>query len=123
MEQVKEYVYSKYKNLKDKDLLIVKHDLFYTVRVNKDESPLILSLDVVQMNILSKPESKIIVQGEDMFTILQVVNRTQFVDKNNVINRTSLGYMVKWVGGNHVVQHDDKLLIVEKIQDAQYETI
>jgi len=75
------------------------------------------------MNILTKPESKIIVQGEDMFTILQVVNRTQFVDKNNVINRTSLGYMVKWVGGNHVVQHDDKLLIVEKIQDAQYETI
>lgn len=123
MEQVKEYVYSKYKNLKDKDLLIVEHDLFYTVRVNKDESPLILSLDVVQMNILSRPESKIIVQGEDMFTILQVVNRTQFVDKNNVINRTSLGYMVKWCGGNHVVQHDDKLIICSKIQDAQYEEI
>ena len=123
MEQVQNYVYNNYKHLKDKTLLIVKHDLFYTVRVNKDESPLILSLDVVQMNILSKPESKIIVQGEDMFTILQVVNRTQFVDKNNVINRTSLGYMVKWVGGNHVVQHDDNLLIVEKIQDAQYETI
>ena len=47
MEQVKEYVYSKYKNLKDKDLLIVKHDSFYTIRVNKDESPLILSLNVV----------------------------------------------------------------------------
>jgi len=43
MEQVKEYVYSKYKNLKDKDLLIVEHDLFYTIRVNPDESPLILS--------------------------------------------------------------------------------
>jgi len=75
------------------------------------------------MNLYTKPRSKLIQQGDDMYTILEVVSRNQFVDKNNVINRTSLGYMVKWVGGNHVVQHDDKLLIVEKIQDAQYETI
>ena len=47
MEQVQDYVYNNYKHLKDKTLLIVEHDLFYTVRVNKDESPLILSLDVV----------------------------------------------------------------------------
>ena len=75
------------------------------------------------MTILQKPESKILVQGEDMFTILHVVNRTQFVDKNNTINRTSLGYMVKWCGGNHVVQHNDKLLICQKIEDAQYEEV
>ena len=75
------------------------------------------------MNLYTKPRSKLIQQGDDMYTILEVVSRNKFVDKNNVINRTSLGYMVKWVGGNHVVQHDDKLLIVEKIQDAQYETI
>jgi hypothetical protein len=75
------------------------------------------------MNLYTKPRSKLIQQGDDMYTILDVVSRNQFVDKNNVINRTSLGYMVKWCGGNHVVQHDDKLLIVEKIQDAQYETI
>ena len=75
------------------------------------------------MNLYTKPRSKLIQQGDDMYTILEVVSRNQFVDKNNVINRTSLGYMVKWVGGNHVVQHDDKLLIVEKIQDAQYEII
>ena len=75
------------------------------------------------MNLYTKPRSKLIQQGDDMYTILDVVSRNQFVDKNNVINRTSLGYMVKWVGGNHVVQHDDKLLIVEKIQDAQYEEI
>ena len=43
MEQVKEYVYSKYKHLKDKTLLIVEYDSFYTIRVNPDESPLILS--------------------------------------------------------------------------------
>jgi hypothetical protein len=47
MEQVKEYVYSKYKSYKDKTLLIVEHDSFYTIRVNKDESPLILSKNIV----------------------------------------------------------------------------
>ena len=75
------------------------------------------------MNLYTKPKSKLIQQGEDMYTILDVVGRNQFVDSNNVIDRVKLGYMVKWCGGNHVVQHDDKLLIVEKIQDAQYETI
>ena len=75
------------------------------------------------MLTLTKPNSNIIVQGEDMFNILQVVNRSQFVDGQNVIDRVKLGYMVKWCGGNHVVQHNDKLLIVQKIEDAQYETI
>ena len=75
------------------------------------------------MNLYTKPRSKLIQQGDDMYTILDVVSRNQFVDGKNVIDRVKLGYMVKWVGGNHVVQHDDKLLIVEKIQDAQYETI
>jgi hypothetical protein len=75
------------------------------------------------MNLYTKPRSKLIQQGEDMYTILDVVSRNQFVDSNNVIDRVKLGYMVKWIGGNHVVQHDDKLLIVEKIQDAQYEEI
>jgi len=75
------------------------------------------------MNLYTKPRSKLIQQGDDMYTILDVVSRNQFVDKNNVINRTSLGYMVKWCGGNHVVQHDNKLLITQKIEDAQYEEI
>ena len=75
------------------------------------------------MNLLSKPESKIISQGEDMFTVLHVVNRGLFTNSENVINKTQLGYMVKWVGGDHVVQNDQKLIIVEKIEDAQYEII
>ena len=75
------------------------------------------------MNLYTKPRSKLIQQGDDMYTILDVVSRNQFVDGKNVIDRVKLGYMVKWYGGNHVVQHDDKLLIVEKIQDAQYEEI
>ena len=75
------------------------------------------------MNTLTKPQSQILQQGEDMFTILQVVSRSQFVDGQNVIDRVKLGYMVKWCGGNHVVQHNDKLLIGQKIEDAQYEEV
>lgn len=75
------------------------------------------------MTILHKPESKIIVQGDDIFTILHIVNRSQFVDDDNVIDRVKLGYMVKWAGGNHVVQKDNKLIIVERVEDAQIEEI
>ena len=75
------------------------------------------------MLILNKPSSQILQQGEEMYTIKYVMGRHICTDKDNVIDRIKLGHIVKWVGGNHVVQHDDKLLIVEKIQDAQYEII
>ena len=74
------------------------------------------------MTTLTKPESKIIIQGEDMYTIKFVIGRHMVVDKDNVIDRVKLGYMVKWCGANHVVQHDNKLLIVEKIEEIQYES-
>jgi len=74
------------------------------------------------MTTLTKPNSTIIQQGEEMYVIKHIVNRTQFVDKDNVIDRVKLGYMVKWCGANHVVQHDNKLLIVEKIEEVQYES-
>ena len=47
MENVKEYVYNNYKHLNDKLLIIEEYDSHYTVRVKKDESPLILSKDIV----------------------------------------------------------------------------
>ena len=75
------------------------------------------------MITLTKPNSTIISQGEDMFTIKHIVNRVHFVDGNNVIDRVKLGYMVKWAGGNHVVMKDDKLIIVERVEDAQIEEI
>ena len=74
------------------------------------------------MTSLTKPGSEIIVQGDEMYAIKFILNRHMVVD-NNVIDRTKLGYLVKWAGGNHVVQHNDKLFIVEKIEDAQYEEI
>ena len=75
------------------------------------------------MNTLTKPSSQILQQGDELYTIKYVMGRHICVDDKNVIDRIKLGHIVKWVGGNHVVQHDDKLIIVEKIQDAQYETI
>ncbi len=75
------------------------------------------------MLTLTKPQSQILQQGNDMFNILQVVNRSLFTNDKNVINKTQLGYMVKWCGGNHVVQNNDRLIICSKIEDAQYETI
>lgn len=75
------------------------------------------------MTTLTRPESKIIIQGEDMYTIKFVIGRHMVVDKDNVIDRSKLGYLVQWVGGNHVVQNKEQLYIVEKIEDAQYEII
>ena len=75
------------------------------------------------MNTLTKPSSQILQQGDELYTIKYVMGRHICVDDKNVIDRIKLGHLVKWYGGNHVVQHDDKLLIVEKIQDAQYEII
>ena len=75
------------------------------------------------MNLLSKPESKIIIQGDELYTIKYVMGRHICVDDKNVIDKVKLGHLVKWVGGDHVVQNDQKLIIVEKIEDAQYEII
>jgi len=75
------------------------------------------------MNTLTKPNSNIIVQGDELYTIKYVMGRHICVDDKNVIDRIKLGHLVKWYGGNHVVQAEQKLLIVEKIQDAQYEII
>ena len=75
------------------------------------------------MNLLNKPNSKRFVQGEEMYTIKYVMGRHICVDDKNVIDKVKLGHLVKYYGGNHVVQKDDKLLIVEKIEDAQYEQV
>lgn len=48
MDRVETYVRGNYKKLfGDKPLLIVEYDTYFTVRVNKDASPLILSKDIL----------------------------------------------------------------------------
>lgn len=46
-DQVRDYVYNTYKMYKDKILIITEFKSHYSVKVQKDESPLILSKAVV----------------------------------------------------------------------------
>ena len=75
------------------------------------------------MNTLTKPSSQILQQGDELYTIKYVMGRHICVDDKIVIDRIKLGHLVKWYGGGHVVQKDDKLIICSKIEDAQYEII
>lgn len=47
IEAITTYVYSKYKNLKDQPLIITDMDSHFQVKVHKDESPLILSKNIL----------------------------------------------------------------------------
>lgn len=47
MEQVQEYVYNNYKTYKDKTLIIEEFDSHYTIKRNRDESPLILGKGII----------------------------------------------------------------------------
>ena len=46
-EKVTEYVYKHYRSYKDKPLIIEEFGLFFTIKRNKDESPLILSKGIL----------------------------------------------------------------------------
>ena len=47
IEEVTEYVYKNYKTYKDKPLIIEEFGSFFTIKRNKDESPLILSKGIL----------------------------------------------------------------------------
>ena len=46
-EKVTEYVYKNYKTYKDKPLIIEEFGSFFTIKRNKDESPLILGKSIL----------------------------------------------------------------------------
>jgi len=45
-EAITQYVYTNYKNLKDKVLTITEHDTYYSILSHKDGGPLILSKNI-----------------------------------------------------------------------------
>ena len=67
------------------------------------------------MNYIDLPKSKIIHFGDGMFKLLAK-------HKNNNYNKEQLGHLVKFYGGNKILMSnvDNKLLICEKIEDADY---
>ena len=46
-EQIQEYVYKNYKSHKDKSLIIVEYDNHYSIKLNKDGYPLVLSKSIL----------------------------------------------------------------------------
>jgi len=62
--------------------------------------------------------SNIIYNNNKAYKILKVVAIHQFLNSNNDVNRKVLGLYVNEVGGNHVLQRNDKFLICEEIEEA-----
>ena len=46
--QVIEYVYNNYKSYKGKELIVEEFDNWFRIKINKDESPLILGKGIIK---------------------------------------------------------------------------
>lgn len=60
----------------------------------------------------------ILYNGDKAYRILNEAFIHNFLNKNNTINRKVLGVYVNELGGNHVLQKDNKFLICEEIEEA-----
>lgn len=74
-------------------------------------------------NLYHKPNSQILQQGDKLYTIKQSYMAHMFAGKDKRVNKELLGVAVKYHGGDHVVQHQNKYYICEEIPEAEYETI
>ena len=70
-----------------------------------------------------KPRSRVIQQGDNLYLIMGVYNAQMFINLDKTVDRHKLGMIVKYEGGNHVIQHENKYYICQQIEDAQYEDI
>ncbi len=62
--------------------------------------------------------SNVIYNGNKAYKILKAVAMHQFLNKDDSVNRKVLGLYVNEIGGNHVLQHNNKFLICEEIEEA-----
>jgi len=60
----------------------------------------------------------IIYKEDTAFKILNEVYIHNFLNKNNSVNQKVLGLYVNQMGGNHVLQKDNKFLICEVIEET-----
>jgi hypothetical protein len=65
------------------------------------------------MNELSVPRSRIIDHSNNLYKILATIT-------NNNYNKEQLGLLVKYFGGNKILMSQNKLLICEQIEEANY---
>jgi hypothetical protein len=61
----------------------------------------------------------IIYKDNNVYKILNKISIHHFLNKDNSINQHVLGLYVNQLGGNHVLQQDNKFLICEIIQEAE----
>ena len=62
--------------------------------------------------------NNVIYNGNKAYKILKVVTIHHFLNKDDSVNRKVLGLYVNEIGGNHVLQHNNKFLICEEIEEA-----
>lgn len=61
----------------------------------------------------------IIYKNNNAYKILNKISIHHFLNKDNSVNQQVLGLYVNQLGGNHVLQQDNKFLICEIIQEAE----
>ena len=62
--------------------------------------------------------NNVIYNGNKAYKILKAVTMHHFLNKDDSVNRKVLGLYVNEIGGNHVLQHNDRVLICEEIEEA-----
>ena len=60
----------------------------------------------------------VIYNGNRSYTILDVIPKSNFQNSDGNINKQVLGMYVKEVGGNHVLQKQNKILICKEIEEV-----
>ena len=62
--------------------------------------------------------SNIVYNGDKAYKILDITPMHNFANKDGNINKQVLGLYVHVIGGDHVLQRDNKFLICETIEEA-----
>ena len=65
--------------------------------------------------------SNIIYSNNVAYRILKSINIHHFLNKDQSINKQVLGMYVHEIGGDHVLQQNNKFLICETIEEATIE--
>lgn len=65
--------------------------------------------------------SNVIYSNNIAYKVLRSINTHHFLNKDQSINKQVLGMYVHEIGGDHVLQQNNKFLICETIEEATIE--
>ena len=69
------------------------------------------------MNYISRLQDRIITIKDDMYKVKGVITGDA-----SKVSRDDLGYLVAYYGGNKLIQEGNKVVVLEKIEEALLET-